>query len=77
VVASTLLSWYRLASRQSHGEVTPLGAMEEATGLRLCCISLALVDDSVRPRALVPSRPVLRATRLAGGTPRKLCHWCS
>ena len=41
--------------------------------MRLC----SLVNVSVSPRALVPSRPVLRATRLADGTPRKRCHWCS
>ncbi len=71
----------RLASRQSHGEVTPLGAEEEATGLRPCCIfSVDIsfpVHVSVPPRALFPTRLVPRAPRLADGTPRKRCHWCS
>jgi hypothetical protein len=55
VVASTLLSWYRLASRQSHGEVTPPCAEEGAIGWRLCCTSLALL--STIPCVLVPFSP--------------------
>jgi hypothetical protein len=52
VVAPTLLSWYRLASIQSHGKVTPPCAEEGAASVLY--VFSSLVDDSVPPRALVP-----------------------